>query len=159
MPVNFFSEADLKTFKEMYDKHEPLSEIGKVIGRSEVSLTQKARNMGWKRNLHTVRMVSVYGADILKYGKEPAQISAALEEARIAALKKKWADAAERRRQAIIWFKENIKTKPRAEALLIAYEKGAQLLDLSKELGLTKQAISYLIIGERKKCQAERTRR
>lgn len=141
-----YTNMDMKTLKRMYDDYHSLEEIGTEINRSTSSVQQVVRREGWKRNSHTVRMVYTRGRGILKFGKTPQAIKQAIAKQEKAEKAKRRKELKARQKQAIAGLKAALAAgKFRNDAIRAAYRAGANLSQIGKVVGLTKQGVGLIV--------------
>lgn len=141
MPRHTYTESDLTAFMEMWNQYQTTESIAKALGRSPKSVIQKSYKLGLKRDYHTVRMVSVYGADILKHGLTPDAIKKAMLAAKQKDQALKLKTAKKKQRKAIADFRNNIRRHGRLAAMKIATTE-LSLSKIGEIMGVSKQAIS-----------------
>jgi DNA-binding NarL/FixJ family response regulator len=145
LPVPHYTEQDMKTFMEMWNQYQTTEAIAAAIGRTRISVNLKARRMGLKRNIHTVRMVTVYGPHILQYGLTPRAIKTrmiadgAKRKLLVLKIKQKQQEA------AIEAFQRDLHLMDRTSAVRKARAAGALLNQIGDALGLTKQTVFKIL--------------
>lgn len=141
-----YTEAEVNELKRLFYEYETLEYIAPQINKSLGSVTQKVRQLKLKRNLHTVRMVTVYGHDILRHGKTPEAIRAGLAKAHTLEKAQKAKERITTQKAAVAWLKKQLATGTMRNPVIIeAKSRGALLHQIADVVGLTKAGVGLIV--------------
>lgn len=136
--VNRFTEAELKTMRNMYDNYYSYKEIGHKLGRSKLSIQQKVFNLKWpRRDQSVLELVKWHGRAVLRHGKTTDTINKGLQ-VKIVAMR-------ESREKAFTEFAKSVPTQPRDACILKAHLAGVSANRMALHIGLTRQRVAEII--------------
>ncbi len=147
-----FTKSEMKKFKRMFDGYYSVKDIAAALGRSEVAIIQKYRQLGWSRQFRTVRLIHFHGREILKFGTDPDAIKAAMAKKRENDKLKQIKERSARQKKAIDELQTNLnKGALRNHAIRLAYSSGATLNQIGAVVGLSKQGVGWIVTPPRPK--------
>lgn len=131
-----YSEQELETLTRLHSEYMSFKDIALVLGRSEVSVKQRAYKLGLRRDTHLVKSVGTRGLDILEgyKGRPPT-----LHQIRKGEQRARKIELEDRRKRAIEGLLFDLQHGHDAKwAIKEAYSRGAPMTHIADAIGMSR---------------------
>jgi hypothetical protein len=145
-----YSKEQLQLIESMWADFRPIAEIAKKLGKTPTAIKEKLKYMYLpERDHHLIRLLNLYGRDLLKYGTNRKDIRLNLQFEREKLKIQKMKGRLDRQHIALEYLRYELdKGHDKNTAIRRAYRRDATLSKIGKLLKMPTKEVEAIVRGD-----------